>query len=99
MVVGDYTIEVASRIPAEVMKYASQGKERAIKLTFRIKDDGVLLAWGVQEQVSLPGTTATARWYSFHGGDFGCSTDSSVNCTAGRPEDAPWFSPNVTRGR
>ena len=98
-VLGDYTIEVASRIPAEVMKYASEGKGRAIRLVFRVKDDGVLLAWSVQEQVSILGTTATARWYSFHGGDFGCSTDSSVNCTTGRPEDAPWFSPNVTRSR
>ena len=43
-VVGDYTIEVASRIPAEVMKYASEVKGRAIRLVFRVKDDGVLLA-------------------------------------------------------
>ena len=98
-VVGDNTIEVASRIPAEVMKYASEVKGRAIRLVFRVKDDVVLLAWSVQEQASLPGTTATARWHSFRGGDFGCSTDSSVNCTTGTPENAPWFSPNVIRGR
>ena len=69
-VLGDYTIEVASRIPAEVMKYASEGKERAIKLTFRIKDDGVLLAWGVQENYGGLNTE------SLRGGDFPCSPTS-----------------------
>ena len=64
--VGDYKIEVASRIPQDVQTYASQGKGRAIYLQFRIHDEGVLLAWAVEE--SLPG--GGGRRYSMHGGDF-----------------------------
>ena len=90
-IVGDYTIEVASRIPAEVMKYASEGKERAIKLTFRIKDDGVLLAWGVQENYGGLNTE------SLRGGDFPCSPTSQFatrpTCTSGYLKDAPWYRP------
>ena len=90
-VLGDYTIEVASRIPAEVMKYASEGKERAIKLTFRIKDDGVLLAWGVQENYGGLNTE------SLRGGDFPCSPTSQFatrpTCTSGYLKDAPWYRP------
>ena len=65
-IVGDYKIEVASRIPQDVQTYASQGKGRAIYLQFRIHDEGVLLAWAVEE--SLPG--GGGRRYSMHGGDF-----------------------------
>ena len=66
-IIGDHTIEVASRIPQEVQKYASQGKGRAIYLQFRLHDEGVLLAWAVQE----PPPQGGGGWlYSMHGGDF-----------------------------
>ena len=65
-IVGDYKIEVASRVPQDVQEYASQGKGRAIYLQFRIHDEGVLLAWAVEE--SLPG--GGGRRFSLHGGDF-----------------------------
>lgn len=64
VVVGDYRVEVASRIPRDVLSYAGAGKGRAIRLRFWLMDDGVLMGWDVQE---LCGTT----WrYSLRGGDF-----------------------------
>lgn len=60
-IIGDYTVEVASRIPQEVLEYVSQGKGRAIRLAFCMMDDGVLLAWSVQERNGH---------LSLHGGDF-----------------------------
>jgi hypothetical protein len=65
-VVGDYTVEVLSRIPEEVFTYAAAARGRAIVLRFRLKDDGVLLAWDVQE------SSANGQgWiYKMHGGDF-----------------------------
>lgn len=65
-VTGRYRVEVASRIPNEVLQYASAKKGRAIKLMFRILDDDVVLGWCVQEGSSLGG-----GWlYSNDGGDF-----------------------------
>ena len=90
-IVGDYTIEVASRIPAEVMKYASEGKGRAIRLVFRVKDDGVLLAWSVQE--SYDGF----RVYSYWGGDFPCDPvvgdGAGLLCTPGFYKTPSWYRP------
>lgn len=64
VIVGDYTVEVASRIPQEVLNYVSQKKGRAIRLAFCMMDDGVLLAWSVQESNGY-------GWVeSMHGGDF-----------------------------
>ena len=48
-IVGNYRVEVASRIPQEVLQYASAEKGRAITLMFRILDDDVLLGWYVRE--------------------------------------------------
>ncbi|WP_354333367.1 MULTISPECIES: hypothetical protein [unclassified Undibacterium] len=63
---GDYTIEILSRIPVEVFNYAAAARGRAIVLRFRLKDNGVLLAWDVRES-SLNGQ----GWvYKMHGGDF-----------------------------
>jgi hypothetical protein len=63
---GDYRVEVASRIPQEVLQYASAEKGRAIKLMFRILDDDVVLGWCVQESSNKGG-----GWiYSRYGGDF-----------------------------
>lgn len=65
-IVGNYRVEVASRIPQEVVQYASAEKGRAIKLMFRILDDDVLLGWCVQESSNIGG-----GWiFSRYGGDF-----------------------------
>jgi hypothetical protein len=65
-IVGNYRVEVASRIPQEVLQYASAEKGRAIKLMFRILDDDVLLGWCVQESSNMGG-----GWiFSRYGGDF-----------------------------
>ena len=97
-VIGDYKIQVASRIPAETLKYASQGSGRALRLIFRVKDDGVALAWNVEETVRYESGTRS-RWYSFHEGDFACDPAPSVRCTTGRPEDAPWYDPKAIRDK
>ncbi|MFC3379650.1 hypothetical protein ACFOLJ_27920 [Rugamonas sp. CCM 8940] len=90
-IVGDYKVEVLSRIPDEVFRYANSAPGRGIRLSFRIKDDGVLLAWDVQE--NLPG--ASGFLYAMHGGDFPCETSpyqSHPNCTNGPLKEAPWYS-------
>jgi hypothetical protein len=48
-IVGNYRVEVASRIPQEILQYASAEKGRAITLMFRLLDDDVLLGWYVRE--------------------------------------------------
>lgn len=94
---GDYRVEVASRIPKKVLKYASEGRGRAIRLTFRIKDDGVLLAWTVQETVRAP-NGGTGRVYSLYGGDLSCDDSGNLipkeRCTSGYLKDAPWYNPS-----
>lgn len=97
-VIGSHKIDVASRIPAATLKYASEGRGRALRLIFRVRDDGVALAWNVEETVRYESGTRS-RWYSFHNGDFACDPDRSVRCTAGRPEDAPWYDPKAIRDR
>jgi hypothetical protein len=49
-IVGDYTVEVLSRIPPEIFRYVAAAPRRTIVLKFRLKDDGVLFAWGVVER-------------------------------------------------
>lgn len=61
---GDYTVAVLDRIPDEVFNYVSTASGRAIVLRFRLKDDGVLLAWDVQERGSY------GFVYKLRGGDF-----------------------------
>jgi len=98
-IAGDYTIEVLNRIPEEVFKYADSGRGRAIVLHFRIKDDGVLLAWEVQETVLHP-SGGRGLVFSLHGGDFPCETTPyqlHPDCTEGRLEDAPWYNPSWIR--
>jgi hypothetical protein len=67
-IVGDYRVEVARRVPPEVIQHARAGN-RAVRLIFRLKDDGVLLAWEVQELVRHP-SGASGFVMSMHGGDF-----------------------------
>lgn len=62
-VVGDYTIEVASRIP-DAMLDSIRKEGGALRLKFRLKDDGVLLGWDIER----PGGGISR--YSMVGGDF-----------------------------
>ena len=98
-VIGDYSIEVLSRIPEEISAYVGAARGRVIVSRFRVKDDGVLLAWHVQETVTHPGG-GSGLVASMHGGDFPCETSpnqSHPTCTEGRLEDAPWYDPLWTR--
>ncbi len=63
-VVGSYRVEVLSRIPAELFSQVQAAPDRAIKLHFLVKDDGVLFAWSVEEH------RKGAFVELFHGGDF-----------------------------
>jgi hypothetical protein len=63
-VIGNYRVEVMSRIPEEVFKAVNAAPQRAIKLHFLVKDNGVLLAWSIEEQVK------NGFRESMHGGDF-----------------------------
>jgi hypothetical protein len=62
-VVGDHTIEVASRIPDAVLN-SIRKEGGALRLKFRLKDDGVLLGWDIER----PGGGISR--YSMVGGDF-----------------------------
>lgn len=62
-IVGDYTIEVASRIPDSVLD-SIRKEGGALRLKFRLKDDGVLLGWDIEH----PGGGISR--YSMAGGDF-----------------------------
>lgn len=98
-IVGDYTVEVLNRIPEEIFRYVNSGRGRTIVLRFRIKDDGVLLAWDVQETVMHP-SGGRGLVFSLHGGDFPCETSPyqpHPDCTEGRLEDAPWYDPSWIR--
>lgn len=65
-IIGDYHVEVLSRIPAEVFEYAFAKRGRAVRLKFLIKDDGVLFGWDVQES-----SEDNKRWVrKLPGGDF-----------------------------
>jgi hypothetical protein len=98
-IIGDYKVEVLSRIPEDVFKYVAEAHGRAIVLRFRIKDDGVLFAWDVQERVVHP-SGGRGLVFSLHGGDFPCENNprTDPDCTPGRLEDAPWYNPLWTRG-
>lgn len=92
-IIGDYRVEVLSRIPEKVFRYVSAARGRAIVLRFRIKDNGVLLAWDVQETVMHP-SGGRGLMFSMHGGDFPYETtpyQPHPDCTDGRLEDAPWY--------
>lgn len=62
-IVGDYTIEVASRIPDAVLD-SIRNEGGALRLKFRLKDDGVLLGWDIER----PGGGISR--YPMVGGDF-----------------------------
>ena len=96
-IIGDHKVEVLSRIPEEVFKYVATAHGRVIVLRFRIKDDGVLFAWDVQESVLYPGNALGSYVYTMHGGEFPCEPGPHPKCTEGRLKDAPWYNPLWTR--
>lgn len=63
-VVGDYTVQVLSRIPREAFDLARAGRKRFLVLTFRIRDDGVDFGWMIRLQDGVPFVTL------MRGGDF-----------------------------
>ncbi len=62
-IIGDYTIEVASRIPDAVLD-SIRNKGGALRIKFRLKDDGVLLGWDIER----PGGGISR--FDMPGGDF-----------------------------
>lgn len=48
-VVGDHTVPVLERIPEELFTYVRAQRGRAIRLKFRIHDEGVLFGWDVED--------------------------------------------------
>ena len=52
-IIAEYHVEILSRVPEEVFEFAFAQRNpklrRAIRLKFRIKEDGVLFGWDVQE--------------------------------------------------
>lgn len=67
-IAGDYKVEVASRIPDDVLDYVRAARGRALRLKFRLKDDGVLFAWDVEE--SFTSQYGDGLRYKLPGGDF-----------------------------
>jgi hypothetical protein len=65
-IIGNYQVEVLNRIPEAIFAYVADHPGSTIVLRFRIKDDGVLFGWSVQQK-SLPGAGFS---YTLHGGDF-----------------------------
>lgn len=88
-----HEIPVASRIPPQVLDYATATPGRALFLSFRLHDQGVKLAWNVQEAVRHP--NAGVGWvYSLHGGDFNCvEWGVSAWCSSSPLKQAPWYIP------
>ena len=56
-VVGDYKVQVLSRIPREAFDLARAGSKRFLVLTFRIRDDGVDFGWMIRLQDGVPFVT------------------------------------------
>jgi hypothetical protein len=91
-VIGDHVVEVDKRVPEDVIRYANAGPGRALRLVFRVKDDGVLFGWDVQE--NFGGLLV----YTMRGGDVPCydrprASNATPNCTEGPLTSAPWYSP------
>lgn len=48
-VVGDFTVPVLERIPTQVFERIRAAPGRALRLRFRIRDDGVGFGWAIQQ--------------------------------------------------
>lgn len=75
ILLGDYTIAVASRIPQEVFDDLSKGKGQ-LRLKFRLKPDGVMFGWDVERRPGFDTNRVQKEniyyppVYSSVGGDF-----------------------------
>ena len=72
-VVGDYTIEVARRIPQEVVDDLRRDPKGSLRIKFRLADDGVLFGWDIERRPGYDpkgGAISVPPVYSFTGGDF-----------------------------
>jgi len=66
-IIGDYTVPVAERIPDSVLDYIRKNGG-ALRLKIRLKDDGVLIGWDVEEWYTTQYGRGL-RWV-LPGGDF-----------------------------
>lgn len=72
-VVGDYTTEVAQRIPPELTDDLRRDPKGNLRIKFRLADDGVLFGWDIERRPGYDpknGVTSVPPVYSFTGGDF-----------------------------
>lgn len=72
-VIGDYTIDVAQRIPQELIDDLRRDPKGNLRIKFRLADDGVLFGWDIERRPGYDpknGVTSVAAVYSFTGGDF-----------------------------
>ena len=74
-VIAEHHVEVLSRIPEEVFEFLYAKRDpklsRVIRLKFRIKEDGVLFGWDVQQRDrGWPSNTVGGLKYGMMGGDF-----------------------------
>jgi hypothetical protein len=66
-VIGDYTVPVAERIPDSILDYIRKNGG-ALRLKIRLKDDGILIGWDVEEWYTTQYGRGL-RWV-LPGGDF-----------------------------
>jgi hypothetical protein len=66
-IIGDYTVPVAERIPDDILDYIRKNGG-ALRLKIRLKDDGVLIGWDVEERYTTQYGRGV-RWV-LPGGDF-----------------------------
>jgi hypothetical protein len=73
MILGDYTVPVAQRIPDDILDYI-RNNGGALRLKIRLKDNGILIGWDVEKIVPYkgwkPGDGPTGIHYLMPGGDF-----------------------------
>ncbi|MHB1232049.1 MAG: hypothetical protein ACYCZQ_05645 [Burkholderiales bacterium] len=66
-IIGDYTVPVAERIPDSILDYIRKNGG-ALRLKIRLKDDGILIGWDVEEWYTTQYGRGL-RWV-LPGGDF-----------------------------
>jgi hypothetical protein len=72
-VVGDFTVEVARRIPAEAIEDLRRDPKGQLRIKFRLTEDGVLFGWDIERRPGYDpkgGATSVPPVFSFTGGDF-----------------------------
>ncbi|WP_265644805.1 hypothetical protein [Verminephrobacter aporrectodeae] len=68
-ILGDYTVQVASRIPDEVLDFIRKNGSSLLRLKIRLADHAVLVGWDVEEWYTTKFGRRTFR-YVMPGGDF-----------------------------